>query len=146
MEKIIFDTNIFRKILDGLIDIKNIISNKNKFEYVVTHIQKDEIEQCKDIIIKEKLLSIFKEVDSKQIPTESIILGVSRLGMSKFSDGVLFEKLRKSNLKHTEDALIGETAIKNNLVLVSEDRKFRNRVNKESGNAINLNEFEDMLK
>ena len=146
MEKIIFDTNIFRKILDGLIDLKTIIDNKNKVEYIATHIQKDEIEQCKDAIIKEKLLSIFKEIDSKQIPTETIVLGVSRLGMSKFSDGVLFEKLRKSNLKHTEDALIGETAIKNKLILVSEDRKFRNRVNKEGGKAIKLKEFEEMLK
>jgi len=146
MEKIIFDTNIFRKILDGLIDIKKIVSNKSNFEYLITHIQKDEIEQCKDVILKEKLLSIFKEVDSTQIPTESIVLEVSRLGMSKFSDGILLDKLRKSNLKHTEDALIGETAIMNKLILVSEDEKFRKRVNKECGKAIKLNEFEGMLK
>src|SRR3989344_9354070 len=105
MEKIIFDTNIFRKILDELIDIKAIINSKNKLEYLVTHIQKDEIEKCNDVAIKEKLLLIFKDINSEQIPTESMVLGLSRLGMSKFSDGTLFEKLRKSNLKHTEDAL-----------------------------------------
>lgn len=138
----IFDTTIFRKILDGLLDLSKIIENKDKtFSFFITYVQKDELMASKNPILKNNLLKIFNQIPQKQIPTESFVLGVSRLGMAKLSNGDLLEKLRKGNFKHTEDALIGETAIKNNLILVTTDILFKKRVNKEGGNAINLKDF-----
>ena len=86
------------------------------------------------------------KVSPLMIPTESVICGVSRFGEAKFGDGKIIEEIRKENLKHTKDALIGEVAIKNNFLLVTEDVRLKNKVNSLNGKAINLNGFKEMLK
>jgi len=57
-----------------------------------------------------------------------------------------FEKLRQENYNHTEDALIGEVAIKNKLLLITNDKTLRSRVNSNGGRAINLEEFKEVLE
>ena len=75
-----------------------------------------------------------KSGNGVKIPTESFVLDVSRLdGEAKLGTTIYFEALQNGNLKHIEDALIGETAIVNNLILVSNDGNFRNKVKKLSG-------------
>ena len=77
-----------------------------------------------------------------KIPTENFVLDVSRLdGGAKLGGTTYFEALQNGNLKHIEDALIGETAIVNNLTLVSNDKNFRNKVNELGGKALSFNEF-----
>jgi len=49
-------------------------------------------------------------------------------------------------LKHTEDALIGETAIKNSFVLVSHDDRLRNLVKELGGTALSIEDFKELLK
>jgi restriction endonuclease S subunit len=134
-----FDTNIFNRILDNELDISAFDSN---YDYFVTHVQRDEIEKCRNEERKQRLLEKFKLVPQNEIPTESFVLGTSKLGKAKLGDGKLLEKIRKSNLKHTNDALIGETAIKNNLILVTEDEDLRKKVNELGGEAISLLDFQ----
>lgn len=77
-----------------------------------------------------------------KIPTESFVLDVSRLdGEAKLDGTTYFEALKNGNLKHIEDALIGETAIVNNLVLVSNDNSFKNKVQALGGKTLNFSEF-----
>ncbi|MFZ2193546.1 MAG: hypothetical protein WAV31_04860 [Candidatus Moraniibacteriota bacterium] len=77
-----------------------------------------------------------------KIPTESFVLDVSRLdGEAKLGTTTYFEVLQNGNLNHIEDALIGETAIVNNLTLVSNDEKFRNKVKKLGGKTLSFKEF-----
>jgi len=77
-----------------------------------------------------------------KIPTESFVLDVSRLdGEAKLDGTTYFEALQNGNLKHIEDALIGETAIVKNLILVSNDESFRNKVQAVGGKAITFNKF-----
>jgi len=54
--------------------------------------------------------------------------------------------LRKENQNHTEDALIGEVSIKKEILLVTNDKTLKSRVNSNGGRAINLREFEDLVK
>ena len=65
------------------------------------------------------------ELRPEKIPTESFVVGTSRIGSAKIGDGNLIERLRTGNLKKTNDALIGETAIKNNLTLITNDLKIK---------------------
>lgn len=160
--KFMLDTNIFDAIVEEKTDINNLPAN---YEFYVTHIQKDEIDAIdkpEKQDKKKKLSSFFKELKQETIPTESFILGTSKLGNAKLSRvptesavyGVskygeakytskdsLIKKIRKGNLKHTEDALIGETAIKNNLTLVTNDPQFLKKVISLGGKAITFKQL-----
>ena len=82
-----------------------------------------------------------------KIPTETFVLDVSRLdNEAKLGKGTYFELLQDGNQRHIEDALIGETAIVNNLTLVSNDEAFKNRVKKLGGKTLSFNEFIEMSK
>lgn len=125
MNEFMFDTNIFNKILDGRIDA----SKFKKKACKATHIQFDEIRVTKNENRRVQLIGVFSEIITMQLPTESFVLGVSRLGMAKVSDGDLYNKLlvrlnslNNSKLNNTQDVLIAETAINNNFILVTDDR------------------------
>ncbi|MGV7106483.1 PIN domain-containing protein [Flavobacterium sp. U410] len=45
------------------------------------------------------------------------------------------------NYKKTNDALIGETAIKNNLTLITNDKKFKNKVIELGGKVLTVEEL-----
>lgn len=146
-QRIIFDSNIFDKLIIGELSNNEIEDSKiNGFEYFITHVQTDEISKCSDEEKRKKLTLFFVVLKPTVVGTESFVIGTSRLGFAKLSDGQTFEKLRKGNLKYTNDALIGEVALKNDLVLVSEDKQLRNKVNSESGKAISFKEFKEMIK
>lgn len=133
-----FDTTVFNDILNNKFDTKTFPKD---CDYFVTHIQFDELCSTKDSGRRKQLLSIFESIGEREIPTESVVLNVSRLGKAKLGDGKILEELRKGNLKHTEDALIGETAIKNSLILITDDDTLFKRVNKLGGEAIKLCDF-----
>jgi len=137
-----FDSNIFDQVVSGQIPITFINTRtKNGDKFYVTHIQKDELAQCPNIKRKNKLKRIFNAIPQDMKPTESFVVGKSRIGMAKLSNGKTLNKIRGNNMKKTNDALIGETALNNGYTLVTEDKKLRNKINKMGGNAIKAEEF-----
>ena len=120
MNGFMFDTNIFNRILD-----KNIQINLSpEFDYYITHIQFDELNETPIEDRKNELLKIFKEIDQNDIPTESAIVGISRVGKCKVGNGKLYnlllvklQELDKKNGKkkrrenQPRDILIAETCI-----------------------------------
>ncbi len=133
-----FDTTVFGNILDKKIDINKF---PKKFDYYITHIQPDELNKTKDKERKKKLLRFFKEIRKEELSTESFVLNYSRLAKAKLGNGKILEELRKGNLKHTEDALIGEVAIKKDLILVTNDKILLNGVKALNGQAVTLEQF-----
>lgn len=145
--KFIFDSNIYDEIVAGNLKIDDLAMFKNKenAEFYVTHIQVDEISKCSDTEKRAKLFLFMTKISPIIVPTESAVYGISRFGKAKFSNGDLLEKLREGNIKHTKDALIGETAIKEKLILITNDNTLRRRVNLNGGKAFNLEEFKIMM-
>ncbi len=149
---VMFDTNIFNRILDGKIKPDSLPKN---LKYYVTHVQKDEIEKTPDINRRQKLLEIFKVINQKKIPTETTLYGFSPWGESKYGAyGGLYDKVlariqeldkedrkRKTQENQIRDALIAETCIKNQLVLVSDDKNLRKAVQEFGGIAIPFERF-----
>lgn len=165
MQKYMFDTNIFNALLDGKVDLSNLIG---KAKYYATHIQRDEINKTPDNIRRKQLKDLFTAVTSDPIPTESFVLDTSRLdyaklggenviptesavfGISKFgkakytpNDNLYIPILQeldnhKQKENNKEDALIAETAIKNDLILVTHDRDLFNIVTRFGGACTNL--------
>ncbi|GAH03750.1 unnamed protein product, partial [marine sediment metagenome] len=140
-----FDTNIFGHILDNKILVENFPKNLNFF---ITPIQLYELKKTRDQNRRKMLLTIFNKIDQENIPTESTVLGVSKLGYSKLSrKNNLYEKI-KSDLdekvlkqNNIQDALIAETAIKNGLILVTNDGDLLEVTQKYNGEVSNLKDF-----
>lgn len=139
-----FDTNIFNKMLDGRIDVLKIKKKICK----ATHIQFDEIQATKNGHRRAQLEIVFNEIITVQIPTESLVLGVSRLGMAKLSDGDLYKKLlvrlnalNNSKSNNIQDVLIAETSINNKYILVTDDRNLAQVTTDFGGKVCNLHEI-----
>ena len=111
--KCMFDTNVFNDILDGKILLGDIRSDVICY---VTHIQRDEINKTKDDSRRKLLINIFTDLVDEEVSTNTVVLGVSKLGMAKLSDGKLFHDIkerldnvnRKKSKNNGMDALIGE--------------------------------------
>lgn len=137
--KLILDSNVFDDLIGGKLNL-SVIEDRSLKIYV-THIQIDEINECSD---KEKRAGLFNfmiEIRPEKIPTESFIIGTSRIGSAKIGDGNLIDDFRMDNYKKTNDALIGETAIKNKLTLITNDKKFKAKVIELGGKALTVDEL-----
>ncbi len=143
--KVIFDSNIYDLIANGTLNVSLLFTKKDDFEFYITHIQIDEINKCPDEDKRARLFLFKSKLSPIVIPTESFILGTSRLGEARLGDGKILEEIRKENLNHTEDALIGETAIKNNLLLITEDNQLKKKVISLNGKVMDLEEFKECL-
>lgn len=143
--RVMFDNDILNKIVEGQIDMDYIIKS-NKFEFYATHIQSDQVSRCPDNEKRAMLTLNLTKLAPRLLPTESFVLGTSRLGEAKLGDGKVLEGLRQENQNHTEDALMGEVAIKKGILLVTNDKTLKSRVNSNSGRAINLKEFKELVK
>ncbi|MBU4176389.1 MAG: type II toxin-antitoxin system VapC family toxin [Desulfurivibrionaceae bacterium] len=121
----VVDTNIFNKLVDGVICAEDLPSDG---PYFSTHVQIDEINNTKDSERRARLFLMFAEVRPQVVPTESFVWDVSRWDQGKWSDGVLFEKLKqdldalnKSKANNARDVLIAEVAIVNGFTLLTAD-------------------------
>jgi len=137
------DTNIFNRILDGQVSIAVFC----KSSIYITHVQHDELGATKKDLRRKQLLEIFRLIEKKKIPTESAVFGVSRFDEAKFSDSILYEKIKKKldavekKPNNMQDALIAVTSIKNNLILITTDLPLQEIVCRLNGKAISLSEF-----
>jgi hypothetical protein len=168
MNQFMFDTCVFNHMLDQDIDL-NAIRSQGRF--FVTHIQRDEINNCSNESRKNQLLELFFELQDEKAATESTVLGISRLGESKLSGNSVptssavwgvsrwgeaqwtdpkasFYETIKSDLdriknkpNNIQDALIGETALKNKFTLVTDDKALAEVMKKYGCRVITLMEF-----
>lgn len=136
----VFDTNIFNKLVDGTINVNDLPSDG---PFIATHIQIDEINNTKDSERRARLFLMFAEVRPAIVPTESFVFDVSRWDHGKWSDGVLFEKLKqdldalnKSKSNNIQDVLIAEVAIVNRFTLLTSDRDLAQVVETHGGKVV----------
>ena len=143
--KFMLDTNAYNQLLDNDISVDDL-----KGEFFTTHIPEDELNNTRVEDRRKKLNAKFKEIHQKELPTESavwdtskwnkakwtdsdtptesFVLGTSRLGGAKLGDGVSYdkileflEKIKPNDRGNIKDALIGETASKQDMILVTDD-------------------------
>ncbi len=170
--KFMLDTNAYNALLNNDISIEQL-----KGEFFTTHIPEDELNNTKDDERRKQLNAKFKEVQQKEIstesavwdtskwnkskwtesntPTESFVLRTSRLSGAKLGNGSIYhellsylEKAKPKDRGNIKDALIGETAIKNEYVLVTNDIALQNAVQyvcKES-KLMNFHAFIEVMK
>lgn len=146
-----FDTNIFNAILDGSVELDKF---RTRYMLYVTHVQEDELSATITIDRRKKLLEVFKKAlssdtsgaDESVLPTETMVWDVSRWGNSKWGANggqyqLIKDKLDKRNKNkpnNVRDALIAETAIINQLILVIHDGDLFSVISEIGGYATNL--------
>lgn len=82
--KCMFDTRAFNLVLDGPYPVEEL---RARVAAYATHIQRDEISNTKNLERKAALLQVFREVVSESVPTDSLVLGVSRIGAARLGGG-----------------------------------------------------------
>jgi len=148
-KQIMLDSNILDDIINGTISRDEFtMAKKKNYKFFITHVQVDELNDCPDQEKRKKLNLFLTTISPEMISTESVVVGVSRVGFAKLGDGDKYDKLKNnsSNIKKSKDALIGETALKNKLVLLSNDKQFRNKIRSEGGNAISVDDFKKIIE
>jgi hypothetical protein len=76
LPRYMFDTNVFNCILDGVISLQTLTGRVVAY---ATHIQRDEINNTNDPERRAALSQVFGDVVVGLSPTDSFVLGVSRL-------------------------------------------------------------------
>ncbi len=123
--KYMVDTCIINRLVDGLLSTSDLPSEG---EYMATHVQMDELKRTSDLSRRVSLLQKFTTLVDDMVPTASTVLGVSKVGQCKLSDGNLCETLRaeldkrnKGKKNNIQDALIAEVAIQRGWTLLTTD-------------------------
>jgi predicted nucleic acid-binding protein len=123
--KCVVDTNVINRLIDGSLSTEDMPAEA---ELVATHVQVDELNKTRDEDRRARLFLRFTTTVDDVVPTESTILGVSRLGYSKLGDGGLYGRLKtdldalnKAKANNAQDALIAEVAIANGYTLLTAD-------------------------
>ncbi len=123
--KCILDTNIINRLVDGTMQPEDLPPDG---EFIATHVQVDELNRTQDQERRARLFLRFVTLRTEVVSTESMVVGVSRLGQCKLSNANLYTSLkaaldernhRKKN--NAQDALIAEVAAKNHFVLLTAD-------------------------
>ncbi len=124
----LMDTNAFNNICDAEdVDVATIARQAQGRVYV-THIQQDEVNNTRDVARRDVLRGCLQTINAEPWPTETFMIGKSRLGMARLSDGRRYHAIldelnnRKKKRSNEADALIGETAEARECVLVSDDQ------------------------
>ncbi|MCR5863442.1 hypothetical protein LRS05_15545 [Flavobacterium sp. J372] len=139
---VIFDSNVFDNLISGELEI-DIIKNKDH-KIIVTHIQIDELNECKDTEKRAQLFNRVVELKPEKISTETFVIGVSRIGSAKIGGSKIYDSIMRGNPKHINDALIGETAVKNNLMLITNDIKLKKKILELGGKCMSVQEFKNL--
>lgn len=129
MKTFMLDSNIFDKIITDDIVKNKILELKghNKIKILTTHVQLDELRNTPNVSKRTELVKCVKEI-CELIPTMGSVIGVSKVGMNRISNGENIEVIRQDNMKRTRDSLISSTASSDADFLVTEDRSFASRV------------------
>jgi rRNA-processing protein FCF1 len=138
------DTNVYDYLLKNKVDIEKV---KNSGDYYSTNVQASEIRNIKDEKKREELMQIYGQLKPEKIPLRS---GIWIDDLRWDDDQPWVDDIQedaKSLLGNSEkkkpwrDALIGEIAKVENIILVSEDKDFRNKARANGINSTDAQEF-----
>lgn len=141
MEKIMFDTNAFDKLMAVLDELRD---NAGKFDFYITAIQVEELANIPDSKKETRICNLlaFCEMRAKLVPV-SLVLNHTRLGFCCFSDenDDTYSLLLNENQSNINDALIGEAAKREGCTLVTDDTNFSKKLKKANVSYITFDDF-----
>lgn len=127
-----FDTNAFSSLLTSDVDWYSFFSaNKNEFEFLITAIQVEELAQISDKDKEKRICHLLCLccMNVKLVPTIGVV-GTSRVGLCVLkNEHDIYTQLLNKNHTNVNDAIIGDAAYREGCTLITDDRKFINKLN-----------------
>lgn len=124
--KYVVDTNIVNWLIDGKI-APSALPSDGKF--YTTHVQIDEINRTSNEDRRARLFLTLASSLSGVLPTETVVMDVSRWDYSKWGDGAVYtsvksdlDALNSGKASNIRDALIAEVCIVNSYTLLTADK------------------------
>ena len=129
MKKIVFDSNVFDKIIEDREAFEKLTQKMRTrvIQVITTHIQRDELSRTSDLVKRTKLLDTYDAL-ANEVPTSGAIWGVSKWGKALWGtarQNDILENIKLNNPKHAEDALIAVTANSQADLFVTEENPKR---------------------
>lgn len=129
LKRFLLDGNIIDKFLVNNSILEKLVRAHSKgiVEILTTHVEQDELEATK--VGKpergQALVTTHIELNATPVPTNGIVLGLSKFGGAAFSSAEDIEQYERltSNPKDREDVLLVLTAKSQNATFVSEDKR-----------------------
>ncbi len=143
--KIMLDTNVYDKLIEQKSEILGLL--KDRTEIFITHVQYDQLREMssKKLDKHKKIFEIIEYFNPNKIPTVSACFGMSNWDEVGWGDETgNFEAIQVNNINHSADALIAETAKKNECILITEEKgstSLRNKSPRIDLECINFNEL-----
>jgi hypothetical protein len=136
----VLDTTAFNRLIDGKFDLAVLPEDA---EFIATHVQIDEINRTQNEDRRGRLFLYFAKSIQKIVPTDSFVLGISRLGEANLGDGRFYSAIKsaldeKNHRKpnNLKDALIAEVAVLHGHILVTSDRDLKQVVEDLGGQVV----------
>lgn len=128
-QKIILDNNIVNYLRNDD-DFDVLFSKLETTDYYVSASVIDEFNNISDEERDKRYLCFFRLLKLSPIPVEESVMvwGISRFGTSRSSPGIVYTKIkeamdqRKHKKNNPNDAILADTAVSNELVLLTNDR------------------------
>ena len=122
----LLDTNIFNHVIEGKVSIDDLPID---FPIIVTCLQRDEIMKCPDPLKRSHMLGLLKTIVNVEVPLEIVLSEVSRPDQVRVESDAIYNKTlnellkygKRKNKANEHDSLIGEVAIKNQFILITND-------------------------
>lgn len=143
MEKYLLDTNCFDYILDNNINVGKL---RSKGIFYTSNVQYSELKNIPNQERREALLKIYEKLGQIKLQLKSGIwiddLYWDDEQIWRDEQTTEFTELQKGNFENSKDALIGELTAKNDIIIVTSDKKFQNRCR---ANGIDFIEIQEIV-
>lgn len=150
MKKIMFDSNTFSYLINECSNLKTFfIRCAEKYHFYITAIQVEELanigDEKRNIRIAH-LLCLYR-MRATLVNTRGIY-GRTRYGYCNYADKTdnTYKNLLNENKSNINDALIGETAKRENCTLVTDDTRFIAKLNTNGISTMTFKEFYDSVE
>ncbi len=152
MKKIFLDSNIYDTFYTNsrLRELFDLAKKQNLIDPVVTHVNIDQISRMPEekSFLRNSILSVINAFTTTS--TFGHVNGISRSGWSVPAPNGTLEKIlgdQQLTTSNFEDALLAVTALNEDALFITNDRRLWNRCNtQKNGSAMKESEFESFLQ
>ncbi len=143
MPSYMLDTNVFNDLLKQLVRLEDVLPSGARF--VVTHVQRDELDATPDAQLRECLLARIEQVAPEKKLTTSAVWGASRWDEARwpavpgrFEAMLAALDARRKKANNANDILIAETALHFGHILMTADNNLLTVFQEFGGSAVNI--------
>jgi hypothetical protein len=130
MRRVLLDSNALDPLPTafGAFEALDKAVSSARLEILFTHITVDEIAATPDLETRQWLLNLLVFL-GRPIPTSGAVANFSRANFCRVmaADDDTFEPLRSGNIRHSRDALIAHTALKEGCALITNEKRLTAR-------------------